>query len=118
MIRGATVWRHLPAAKPVTPLSCENAAVWFYPIEEKHSSIEHLFLKVQSMTLHRRKGTLRAFSRSFRYRGIRTSHDVCDVLMNGWVLKKRSKDVLEELAENIKSIKPKNYNICMYVFLM
>ena len=73
VIRGATVWRHLPAAKPVTPLSCENAAVWFYPIEEKHSSIEHLFLKVQSMTLHRRKGTLRAFSRSFRYRGIRTS---------------------------------------------
>ena len=36
VIRGATVWRHLPAAKPVTPLSCENAAVWFYPIEEKH----------------------------------------------------------------------------------
>jgi hypothetical protein len=28
VIRGATVWRHLPAAKPVTPLSCENAAVW------------------------------------------------------------------------------------------
>jgi hypothetical protein len=54
VIRGATVWRHLPAAKPVTPLGCENAAVWFYPIEEKHSSIEHLFLKVQSMTLHRR----------------------------------------------------------------
>ena len=138
MIRGATVWRHLPAAKPVTPLSCENAAAWFYPIEEKHSSIEHLFLKVQSMTLHRRKGTLRAFSRSFRYKGIRTSgfwrmntwnelfcswicrwiHDVWNVWMNGWVLKKRSKDVLEELAENIKNIKPKNYNICMYVFIM
>ena len=45
----------------------------FYPIEEKHSSIEHLFLKVESKTLHRRKGTLQAFSRSFRYRGIRTS---------------------------------------------
>jgi len=73
VIRGATVWRHLPAAKPVTPLSCENAVSGFYPIEEKHSSIEHLFLKVQSMTLHRRKRTLRAFSRSFRYRGIRTS---------------------------------------------
>jgi hypothetical protein len=38
--------------------------------------------------------------------------------MDGWVLKNRSKDVLEELAENIKNIKPKNYNICMYVFLM
>jgi hypothetical protein len=38
--------------------------------------------------------------------------------MDGWVLKKRSKDVLEELAENIKNIKPKNYNICMYGFLM
>ena len=45
----------------------------FYPIEEKHSSIEHLFLKVESKTLHRRKGTLQEFSRSFRYRGIRTS---------------------------------------------
>ena len=63
----------MPTAKPITPLSCENAAVWFYPIEENIHSIEHLFLKVQSMTLHRRKGTLRAFSRSFRYRGIRTS---------------------------------------------
>jgi hypothetical protein len=41
-----------------------------------------------------------------------------DVWMNGWVLKKRSKDVLEELAVNIKNIKPKNYNICMYVFIM
>jgi len=38
--------------------------------------------------------------------------------MNGWVLKKRSKDVLEELAVNIKNIRPKNYNICMYVFIM
>ncbi len=38
--------------------------------------------------------------------------------MNGWVLKKRSKDVLEELGVNIKDIKPKNYNICIYVFIM
>jgi hypothetical protein len=36
-------------------------------------SIEHLFLKVEGTTLHRRKGTLQAFSRSFRYQGIRTS---------------------------------------------
>ncbi len=31
VIRGTRAWRHLPATNPITPLSCEHAAVWFYP---------------------------------------------------------------------------------------
>ena len=38
--------------------------------------------------------------------------------MNRWVLKKLSKDVFDGLTEYVKNIKQKNYNICMYVFLM
>ena len=38
--------------------------------------------------------------------------------MNTWVLKKLSKDVSDGLAEYVKNIKQKNYNICMYVILM
>ena len=38
--------------------------------------------------------------------------------MNRWVLKKLSKDVFDGLAEYVKNIKQKNYNIGMYVFLM
>ena len=97
------------------------------------------------MTLHRRKGTLQAFSRSFRYRCIRTSgfwrrdldwselergehrisrflgfsmswsggrshgwiHEVSDVWMNRWVLKKLSKDVFDGLAEYVKNMAKK-----------
>ena len=110
---------------------------------------------MEGKTLHRRKGTLQAFSQSFRYRCIRTSgfwrrdldwselergehrisrflgfsmswsggrshgwiHDVSDVWMNRWVLKKLSKDVFDGLAEYVKNM-AKNFNICMYVFLM
>jgi hypothetical protein len=44
-------------------------------------------------------------------------HDVCDVWMNRWVLKKLSKDVFDGLAEYVKNME-KKFNICMYVFLM
>ena len=37
--------------------------------------------------------------------------------MNRWVLKKLSKDVFDGLAEYVKNM-AKNFNICMYVFLM
>ena len=57
---------------------------------------------------------------SMSWSGVRSHgwiHDVCDVWMNRWVLKKLSKDVFDGLAEYVKNM-AKNFNICMYVFLM
>jgi hypothetical protein len=45
------------------------------------------------------------------------SHAVSDVWMNRYVPKKFSKDVFDGL-EIMLRILSKNYNICMYVFLM
>ncbi len=45
------------------------------------------------------------------------SHAVSDVWMNRWVLQKFSKDTFDGLADYVR-ILSKNYNICMYVFLM
>ena len=57
---------------------------------------------------------------SMSWSGVRSHgwiHDVCDVWMNRWVLKKLSKDVFDGLAEYVKNM-AKKFNICMYVFLM
>ncbi len=46
----------------------------FRPIRFDHTNCLQVAIKsIQFQFLHRRKRTLRAFSRSFRYRGIRTS---------------------------------------------
>ncbi len=40
-------------------------------------------------------------------------HDVSDVWMNGWVLKKLSKDVFDGFADDVKDIKQELQHVCM-----
>ena len=45
---------------------------------------------------------------SMSWSGVRSHgwiHDVSDVWMNGWVLKKLSKDVFDRVADDVKDIK-------------